>query len=191
MRRAANGRPQACAQPRCWPTPEVAVDGRKPAWCPGATLSPLQLCQLNCSRQESRTVNLQLHHAMPLPTSAYPGDCYPLGPREFQRSLVYAGDARFRRVIHRVRQGLPTKIVVIGGSVALAHYDGVRSAHELFIYWLRQRYQTRSVNITFVTLAKAGSTSMWRLANLDDVRKEAADLILWDYTVCHISPNQT
>ena len=136
-------------------------------------------------------MNLQLHHAMPLPTSAYPGDCYPLGPREFQRSLVYAGDARFRRVIHRVRQGLPTKIVVIGGSVALAHYDGVRSAHELFIYWLRQRYQTRSVNITFVTLAKAGSTSMWRLANLDDVRKEAADLILWDYTVCHISPNQT
>ena len=120
----------------------------------------------------------------PPPASATSNEpaCYPLTPLELQRSLVYAGDARLRRVVDRARRGLPLKIVVIGGSVAAGSGAGpTGSAHAHFHRWLRARYPRAA--ISFESLAVGGTTSMWRLANFDAVERAAPfDLVLWDYS---------
>jgi hypothetical protein len=148
--------------------------------CPAVSSKSESCHPSNCSGPS--TVPLSLLHRRPLPTPAYNG-CYPLPPAALRRSLVFSGDAHFRRVIHRARSGMEVRVAVVGGSVAKADYaasDG-GSAHVRFIEWLRKRYAPGH-HIKTVLLARAGTTSQWALANFEEVARAAPHLILWDYS---------
>ena len=91
---------QTCASPRCWPLAQISNVSLFP--CKEQAVSsrfPLHPCQLHC-REPKRTLDLPLLHSHPLPAGMY-GDCYPLTSAALQRSLVQAGNARFRHVIDR------------------------------------------------------------------------------------------
>ena len=126
------------------------------------------------------------------------GGCYPLSRRALNASMVLGGDARFRRVVHRIAAGRNTSIVTIGGSVAYGHGTAATNntknhehalrlmspngnAHDRFIRWLRSRYPQTPIH--YHNLAIPATTSLFALTHLHNIlRGQVPDLILLDYS---------
>ena len=94
------------------------------------------------------------------------------------------------RVVGRVRAGLNTTIVTIGGSVAMGagalHGRGNllgEPSTSRFIKWLRSRFAP-GTHVTFANLAVPGTTTASRTTGLglQTVAAARPHLVLWDYS---------
>ena len=70
-------------------------------------------CQTSCPTSNASTIVLNISQSL-----HHPSRCYPLTSLALQRSLVYSGNERLRRVVARARRGEHVLVAVVGGSVA-------------------------------------------------------------------------